>query len=87
LPSTAIGKDLLVNGSPLGRTPSGTGFQISFFGALGFALALQEGLEINFLGLVFGIDFLRPALKLPFVGRLGVRRYEDVGNEGTVKTD
>jgi hypothetical protein len=31
-----------------------------------------EGVEINLLGLNFGFDFLRPALKLPGVGRIGM---------------
>ncbi len=31
----------------------------------------EEGVELNLLGLNFGIDFYRPALKLPFIGRIG----------------
>ena len=31
-----------------------------------------EGVEINVLGLVAGIDFRRPALKLPGFGRIGM---------------
>jgi len=34
---------------------------------------LSEGIEINILGLTFGIDFWMPAIKLPFVGRLGFK--------------
>jgi hypothetical protein len=30
-----------------------------------------EGIEINFLGAVIGIDLRRPALKLPGLGRIG----------------
>lgn len=71
LPVMAIGKDFPVNGTLLDRAPSGTGFQLSFFGLLGVLIAQQEGVEVNVLGLSFGIDVLRPALKLPFVGRLG----------------
>jgi hypothetical protein len=32
-----------------------------------------EGIELNLLGGVIGIDFRRPAIKLPAVGRLGVQ--------------
>ncbi len=71
LPPTAIGKDYLANGSIFGPAPSGTGYQVSLFGALGVLVAAEEGFEINVLGLVFGVDFARPALKLPGVGRLG----------------
>jgi hypothetical protein len=41
-------------------------------GLLGVTLARDEGVEINLLGLSFGVDFMNPALKLPFVGRLGL---------------
>ena len=67
LPPTAIGKDFL--DSPFAASaPSGTGFQLNLLGALGILAAGQEGLEINVLGLVFGLDALAPALKLPMIG-------------------
>ena len=72
LPSTAIGKDYPINGSVIDRTPSGTGYQLSMLGVLGVTMAREEGFELNLLGLTFGIDFYRPALKLPFIGRLGM---------------
>jgi hypothetical protein len=72
LPSTAIGKDYPINGSIVDRAPSGTGYQVSMLGVLGVTMAREEGFELNLLGLNFGIDFERPALKLPFVGRIGV---------------
>ena len=74
LPSNALGKDYLDKGQFLARTPSSTGWQLSVYGVLGAALAVQEGLEINLLGLVFGVDVARPALKLPLVDRIGVSR-------------
>ena len=41
-----------------------------------FALTLSgvEGLEVNLLGLTFGINPFDPALKLPLLGRLGPAR-------------
>lgn len=71
LPVTAIGKDYPVNGSLFDRAPSGTGYQFSLYGLLGVLMAWEEGVELNLLGLTFGVDFNRPALKLPFIGRLG----------------
>ena len=32
----------------------------------------HEGVELNLLGLTFGLDVRQPALKLPAVGRLGM---------------
>lgn len=72
LPVTAMGKDFPVNGALIDHTPSGTGYQLSIYGLLGVLLARQEGVELNLLGLSFGVDFGRPALKLPFIGRLGL---------------
>lgn len=71
LPVTAIGKDFPINGAVLSQAPSGTGAQISIYGLLGLLMARREGIEINLLGLSFGIDLTKPALKLPFIGRLG----------------
>lgn len=74
LPTTAIGKDFLTNGSILERAPSGTGGQLSLFGLLGITVAREEGLEVNVLALNFGIDVLHPAIKLPGIGRLGMSK-------------
>jgi hypothetical protein len=71
LPVIAIGKDFPINGALIDHTPSGTGYQVSIYGLLGILMAREEGLELNLLGFSFGIDFHRPALKLPFIGRLG----------------
>ena len=71
LPSNALGKDFLPMGSFFASAPSGTGFQFSINGYFGFLLALEEGIEINLLGLTAGIDFRRPAIKLPGIGRIG----------------
>lgn len=72
LPVTAIGKDYLPDGKLVETAPSGTGYQLSLFGLLGLTAARDEGLEINILGLSVGVDFRRPALKLPGVGRVGM---------------
>jgi hypothetical protein len=71
LPPTAIGKDFLANGHVTGMAPSGTGVQLSWFGLGGVLLGWEEGLELNVLGLSFGLDLNRPALRLPAVGRVG----------------
>ncbi len=71
LPPHAIGKDWIDDGDLAGITESGTGVQVSFFGLFGMTVGLAEGIELNLLGMTFGLDFLSPALKLPFVGRLG----------------
>jgi hypothetical protein len=73
LPPTAIGKDYRGR-SLVGSAPSGKGFQFSLFGLAGITASSVEGLELNLLGLTFGINPFDPALKLPLVGRIGASR-------------
>jgi Protein of unknown function (DUF3750) len=83
LPPTAIGKDY--SGTRLvGSAPSGRGFQFSLFGLAGFTASGVEGLEVNLLGLTFGVNPFDPALKLPLVGRIGPARAAAVGAEEAV---
>lgn len=70
LPPTAIGKDYL-GAALFARSPSGTGVQVSLLGVLGLLVGIEEGLEINLLGLTFGLDPLDLAVKLPLAGSIG----------------
>lgn len=72
LPPQALGKDYLGDRRIVGAMPSNTGYQLSLWGLLGIGAAIDEGLEINILGLTFGIDITRPAIKLPGIGRIGM---------------
>lgn len=72
LPPNAIGKDFPVEGHVFGWAPSRTGIRISLGGYAGLTLAWVEGIEINLLGGVLGLDLRRPAVKLPAVGRIGL---------------
>ena len=72
MPPTALGKDFHPWGDVASFTPSRTGLQLQLGGLLGVTVGWVEGIELNFLGLVTGIDLRRPALKLPGWGRIGV---------------
>ena len=72
LPPTSIGKDYPHDGRWFGLTPSGTGVRVTLGGYLGLAIGWVEGIELNFFGGVLGVDFRRPAIKLPGLGRVGV---------------
>ncbi len=72
LPPTAIGKDYRPLSNPVGTAPSGSGVQASLNGLLGVIASPREGIELNVLGLGIGLDVNCPALRLPFVGRLGL---------------
>lgn len=73
LPPTAIGKDYL-GWRSVNKTPSGTGGQASLLGVVGVAAGIEEGVEVNLLGLTFGLDPKSLSIKLPIVGRLGPAR-------------
>jgi hypothetical protein len=70
LPAHAIGKDYLA--APfVAWSPSGTGAQANLFGLFGVLGGVEEGVELNVLGLTFGVDPLDLSLKLPLAGRVG----------------
>ncbi len=73
LPPTAIGKDYPYHGEWYGLTPSRTGMFLNLAGYFGLKIGWVEGIELNLLGGVIGIDVRRPAIKLPAVGRLGMQ--------------
>ena len=71
LPPTAIGKDYL-GARLVDLTPSGTGAQFNLFGLAGVLVGLHEGIELNVIGLTFGLNPARLALKLPLLGNIGL---------------
>jgi Protein of unknown function (DUF3750) len=71
MPPEAIGKDFRADGTVFGLTESGTRIEMSLFGLLGLKVGRAEGIEVNFLTLVAGLDARRPALKVPAFGRIG----------------
>jgi hypothetical protein len=74
MPPEAIGKDYRIDGALFGRTDSGTGVEISLDGLLGIKLGRVEGVEVNVLTLVAGLDAWRPAVKIPAFGRIDLDR-------------
>ena len=70
MPSTAIGKDYVPLTEIVGPSPSHTGIAVSLYGLVGVMAGWDEGIELNVLGLVTGVDLKRPALKLPGIGRV-----------------
>jgi len=71
MPANAVGKDYRSLLNPIGLPPSGRGVQVSLLGVAGFTLGMEEGVELNVLGLNLGLDFTPLRLRLPFIGGLG----------------
>jgi len=72
MPPDAVGKDFRIDGALVGLTGSETGIEASLWGLLGVKLGWVEGIEVNLLTLVAGLDLRRPAIKLPGFGRIGI---------------
>jgi len=70
MPPNAIGRDYRPY-PYVGLSDSGTGIEASLWGVLGVKLGWVEGIEVNVLSLVAGLDLRHPALKLPGFGRIG----------------
>ena len=68
LPSDAVGKDFLSKTTFFAKAPSGTGYQLSLFGVAGLLVAKKEGIEVNLLGMVYGVRFSPFKILLPGVG-------------------
>lgn len=66
-PSTAIGRDYPPEGRWFGRMHGGAWY-ISFAGYAGIVVGIDQGIELNFLGLVAGINPLRLEVKVPSFG-------------------
>jgi hypothetical protein len=71
LPSNAVGRDYR-DGFYAGRTDSGTGFEINFGGLAALKVGWVEGVEVDLLELVAGLDLRHPGLKVPGYGRIGI---------------
>ncbi|MGN6571275.1 MAG: DUF3750 domain-containing protein [Pseudolabrys sp.] len=71
LPPNAVGRDWR-DGVYAGLTDSRTGIEINAGGLVSLKIGWIEGLEINLLGLVAGLDLRHPGIKLPGFGRIGV---------------
>ena len=71
LPPNAVGRDFR-DRIYAGRTDSGTGVELNLRGFAAVKLGWVEGIEVDLLGLVAGLDLRHPGVKLPGFGRIGV---------------
>lgn len=72
LPPDAVGRDFLPFGTFVDIAPDGRDVHASLFGLIGFSAGLRSGLEVHLAGLVAGIDIMRPGVKIPALGRIGL---------------
>ncbi|MDF1632129.1 DUF3750 domain-containing protein [Mycoplana sp. MJR14] len=72
LPPDAVGRDYLPFGTFVEIDPDGRDLHASLLGLVGFSAGLRSGLEFHLAGLVAGIDVMRPGVKIPALGRIGM---------------
>lgn len=72
LPPNAVGRDYLSGGEWFAMDPGGRDIHVSLAGLAGLSVGVRSGLEFHLLGQTAGIDFKRPALKIPAIGRVGL---------------
>lgn len=72
LPPNATGRDFAPGFASFDIAPDGQDVHATLGGLVGFAAGARSGFEIHFLGLVAGVDFARPALKIPAYGRVNL---------------
>jgi hypothetical protein len=68
MPPNAIGRDFAPGFASLTWSPVTHDLHATLGGYLGFAAGASAGLELHFLGLVAGVDFSEPVLKIPAFG-------------------
>ncbi|MBO6637886.1 MAG: DUF3750 domain-containing protein [Roseitalea sp.] len=74
LPPHAVGRDYLGSGPRAAVDRDALDVQMSLHGLAGLSAGLRSGFEVHLLGQAIGIDVMRPALKLPGIGRIGLPR-------------
>ncbi|WP_420408997.1 DUF3750 domain-containing protein [Hoeflea sp.] len=81
LPPEAVGRDYRSFGEFVTLSDDWRNLELSLGGYAGIAVGQIHGFEIRLAGLVFGIDVLRPALKLPGFGRIGMPAWSGESEE------
>lgn len=72
LPPHAVGRDYLPDGAFVHLDQDGKDLHLTIRGLIGLSAGVRSGFEVHFLGLVAGLDVMRPGIKIPAFGRIGV---------------
>ncbi|MEF2550485.1 DUF3750 domain-containing protein [Aurantimonas sp. A2-1-M11] len=68
LPAAAVGRDYPSEGRLVALDPARAELRLSLWGYAGLVIGWESGLEVNFLGLVAGLDPRRLGIKIPAFG-------------------
>jgi len=70
MPPNATGRDYAPGAISFHWSPGAGDIHLTAGGLAGLSAGLTSGIELHLLGLVVGLDILRPALKIPAYGRV-----------------
>ena len=70
MPPNATGRDFAAGLGSIGWSSATWDFHATLHGLAGISIGATSGIELHFMGLVAGVDFARPALKIPAYGRV-----------------
>jgi hypothetical protein len=68
LPPNATGRDYAPGLLAVDLAPDWRDIHVTLGGVFGFAAGVRSGIELHFAGLVAGLDFASPAIKIPAYG-------------------
>ncbi len=68
LPPNATGRDYAPGLLAVDLSPDWRDIHVTLGGVFGFAAGVRSGIELHFAGLVAGLDFASPAIKIPAYG-------------------
>ena len=74
MPGNAVGQYYLPHRQFIAPTPSHTGYELQLAGLFGIAIGKVEGIQLNILGLGYGINPWNFTITLPGVGTIGLKR-------------
>jgi hypothetical protein len=72
MPPNATGRDFAAGIGSIGWSSATRDFHATLHGLAGISIGATSGIELHFMGLVAGLDFARPALKIPAYGRVDI---------------
>ena len=73
LPPNAAGRDFAPGLFAIDWSEEAKDLHVTLGGMIGFAAGAVSGLELHFMGLVAGLDFNRPGVKIPAAGLVALR--------------
>jgi hypothetical protein len=75
LPPNATGRDFAPGPLAIDWSDEAYDLHVTVAGLAGFAIGEVSGLEVHFMGLVAGIDFRQPGLKIPAAGLVSLQSF------------